>query len=309
MILIKLISIVLIEFVHKTEGACSWPAAFSDTMWTDGRKGNLTFTSGGTMIGWNIATFVTSWECFNTDFYDSDSILVFKSTNTFNLFGSVYGAYMCFYITTLTDYSFRYYIYSPINNEDLDKERLWALSSTDPKVSDILGGLCLANQPSYKPSVSEYGVLIKTGFHESAFITCPYHLLADYSFTYTTDDGTLSCSETDVGDVIMCTDVSQMTSSSLACSQYPLYSDSGSSRCIDVVTSGANTFVTLYNGVTGSGTYMTSCLAINSAGTSMSVTSNFCKNAQTPSEVPVDNFGKAVGAVMSLAIQGDPCRE
>jgi len=61
------------------------------------------------------------------------------------------------------------------------------------------------------------------GYEVQATVTCPYNLLADYTFGYT-DSGSLLCIDTDTGTLSMCGDATKMAISPLSCSPSPLYS-------------------------------------------------------------------------------------
>ncbi|XP_053399664.1 uncharacterized protein LOC123558443 [Mercenaria mercenaria] len=302
--IIFLLILQIIAVNIYSDAVCTWPDDFADSTWMDSLKGDMVFSST-TMSGWafdvkvqSTATVQTlnSWECVIYD--ESGPYLIMKTTETFIQFITEhYTGYRCIIPEKITDYSYRYYQAEPIQAQ-LGNESVFISTSetlTDPSI------LCQA------PSTgAEFQVMIKKGNETSAKIACPYNLLADYTFTYSSSDGTVACDAvSDVGTVNMCTNITEISVQAPACSPYPLYSNGNSSWCVDVVTVGSDTFVSLYNGQQDSAnpdTYQFVCVGINSKGTSLSVTSQHCKADQSPTELPVNNSGSNVGAVWSLSI-------
>ena len=63
-----------------SESACTWPAEFRSSTWTDGFKDELVFGETD-MTGWdvNVGTLVINhWECYKNDKFDSDGFLEMK---------------------------------------------------------------------------------------------------------------------------------------------------------------------------------------------------------------------------------------
>ncbi|KAH3843279.1 hypothetical protein DPMN_116792 [Dreissena polymorpha] len=184
-----------------------------------------------------------------------------------------------------------------VQTDMTDAERLYINDASD--VTDMTQ-LC---SPELGASGSEFKVMLKADGVAAARVTCPYSLLADYKFSYTPSSGGATCS----GTMNMCADTQEVVVSSVGCG-LPLYSSSGTSVCVDVLSVNGTQYVTLYNGATStSSSTMFTCVGIGSDGKPVSVAPKHCRKNQTPTQFPVSNKGVTLGAKMILTKASEPC--
>ncbi|WAQ97853.1 hypothetical protein MAR_022226 [Mya arenaria] len=150
-------------------------------------------------------------------------------------------------------------------------------------------------------SGSEFKVMIKSGSESAARVTCPYALLADYTFTYTSSDGSVTCRADDVGTLGMCANTEEVAVTAPSCSRYPLYASSSTSVCVDVLEVSGHTYTSLFNGgSTSTDSALFACVGLSADGLSLSVSPLYCRKNQVPTELPVANTGANIGAVLNL---------
>lgn len=72
---------------------CSWPSTFTDTLWHDSDRGQITFTDT-TMSGWDVTVqggvVIEEWECYISNVTSADTLtLIFRYAFSEQNFSSV----------------------------------------------------------------------------------------------------------------------------------------------------------------------------------------------------------------------------
>ncbi|XP_052795471.1 uncharacterized protein LOC128228287 [Mya arenaria] len=293
------IRIVIFSDILKSTGCtCQWPDGLADSTWLDSEKGELLFTSDH-VTGYDVTHVVTSstfdtWDCWI--YNETGDILVMRSVDAFAPFFVTFSTtYRCLQLKKITDNSYRYYELSPIQEDMENAERMYVNEASD--VTNM-AELCSRDLGA---SGSEFKVMIKSGSESAARVTCPYALLADYTFTYTSSDGSVTCRADDVGTLGMCANTEEVAVTAPSCSRYPLYASSSTSVCVDVLEVSGHTYTSLFNGgSTSTDSALFACVGLSADGLSLSVSPLYCRKNQVPTELPVANTGANIGAVLNL---------
>ncbi|KAK3592682.1 hypothetical protein CHS0354_037819 [Potamilus streckersoni] len=296
---------------NSGDAACTWPTFIAaPSLWKDSDKGSLFFKNSTNMDGWifkiitTVTTQVSEWQCFSHNITSSEGILVLRSPSSYSYFSgtvNLYRPYICMYLTKITDYSYQYYLKTDEQQYAGNYERVYMheennASAVDPTVSQLCSGT---------PQISEYHLLIRNGLESFAKLQCPDIILGNYRYTFTSQS--TSCGTgTEYWNV--CSDNQVMTFDYTKCSTVIAYSTSGSVYCVNNITDGTNTYVSVYNTDT-SPTYQITCFMVSLSGTdsttgatnlSVSQSPNSCTKTQTTTSVPINAQSVTLGAYMFL---------
>ncbi|KAK3576451.1 hypothetical protein CHS0354_025213 [Potamilus streckersoni] len=285
-----------------SDSTCDLPAVFSNSLWRDSTKGDITFTNNE-MRGWTMKAQghnVSHWKCWKSYLFDTQGFLLFKSEDSIS--GNVpYYAYMCMKLTKITDVSYYYYMVHGENNY-VGGERIH-ISSND---SLDFGTICEISNIEPK---EQFHVLIKSGFEESAKQDCPDPIRGIFDYTYIGADGTQACARSqDMWNV--CIDNKTMTFNYSLCPQMMAFSTGGNLWCVAFISS-TNYFIMVYNNdssVDAVKNHRFSCIAVSSDGTKASVAPMNCSQNQTPSSFPRNRDGSSTGAIVTMKAY-DTCHE
>ncbi|XP_052675031.1 uncharacterized protein LOC128156782 [Crassostrea angulata] len=243
--------------------SCTLPADW-DGEWHDSSDTtqDITFTrSSSYVVGWGLTVYssaFTSWTCVDED--TSNNLLLFKSNQTADIFGSPHDTYRCMKWEKLTDYSYSYLIYANIEINAQGKRVLVLPNNT---VVNTSSG---CNPSNGIPSTVETVVLVKKGYIANATQNCPTLLLGSFNYTFN-DGSTTYCNGTSVWDV--CSDRTRMVVNYTLCSERQFYSNGGVAYCAYSTSVGSTYYVTVVNAdstVDFSYSFRFTCYALRSFG-------------------------------------------
>ncbi|KAL4229790.1 hypothetical protein ACF0H5_010181 [Mactra antiquata] len=260
------------------------------------------------MSGWDFSptsnTVISSWNCTSVSSYHVDGRIILITANSFELFSTVYYAYLCISITKVTDYSYRYYI----NQERqglLNNERIFIYPA---KTVGDAGIIC----SSTGASDGEYQSWIQDGFETSAKVDCPWSILGQYGYTVSYPNGQSTCDDT-TSQLDMCTDEQQMTFDYTTCSVNVAYSVSDTVWCVDNVPVDGTNYVMLFNGNDGDDViddtsyYRFTCMALSDDMGTASVSPGYCQHGQTSDSFPISTSGLSIGSILTFSSPQATC--
>lgn len=278
------------------KGGCTWPSAFEGTTWRDNTRGDITFGTD-TLSGWSVtisSTTIDQWECLDNTFFDSEGILIMKSTQTFVHVGGTWTTFICFEMTKVTDNSYYYYQKHEQIGDGGGNER--GYFSTDGTVT---GKSTICSTGTTVPA-AEFHFMVKSGSESASKQYCPPSLLAKMDYTHIDSSGTTTCdASSDNWDV--CTNRTLMTFNymSPSCSTEMAYSAGGEVFCMVNLTSSTYEYVVVYN-TDSSPTYRFACIVSNSGGTAASMVYNNCTIGQTPTSYAKLHDGSDIGYLVTM---------
>ncbi|XP_060570755.1 uncharacterized protein LOC132729036 [Ruditapes philippinarum] len=280
-----------------SEGGCTWPAAFVSSTWRDNTRGDITFGTD-TLQGWSIQMYgstVSNWECLDQSYFDSEGILIIKSTDTFSHVGGTWTSFVCLEMTKVTDNSYYYYQkHDQLDSGGSGDERV--KSETDGTItgkSNICGSTAVPT--------AEFHFMVKSGSESASKQYCSPSLLAKMDYTLDTL-GVETCAGT-VDDWDVCTNRTTMTFNYTTCASEMLYSSGGEVYCMANLTS-TYEYTVVYN-TDASPTYRFACIVSNSAGTEASIVYKNCTIDQTPTTNAKQHDGTNIGALVTMEAKGN----
>ncbi|XP_053400589.1 uncharacterized protein LOC128557331 [Mercenaria mercenaria] len=298
------VCLTIFLLVCRTNATCTWPSVFDGTTWLDSQQGEIVFTSS-TLSGFSIpiyGTTLSNYECVEETF-DTDKIILIRSTSSANSIGGIWYTYICLKFTELTaGVSYTYYRLNP-QQQDAGEYR------TKPVLDGDTGTIASVCDEATGASGAEFVTIIKQGSEASAYITCPSVILGRFDFDYTDSAGTESCNDaSNTEHMNVCTDKTQLAFDDPCSGQSIVYA-SGSVHCVATSTVGSDTYIQLYNPQAtahevSSTIYRFSCMAISSNSLSATIVYNNCTNHQTSLYVPRSHDGTVIGASISFLPYG-----
>ncbi|XP_053399590.1 uncharacterized protein LOC123557252 [Mercenaria mercenaria] len=293
---------ILFEVAPKfCEGGCTWPTTFVSSTWRDNTRGDIIFGTG-TLTGWSITvqgTTVDQWECLDQSYFDTEGILIIKSTETFDYVGGTWTTFICFEMTMITEDSYYYYQkHDQIDTGGYERGKF----DTDGTITGK-ANICGTNTVP----AAEFHFMVKSGSESASKQYCSPSLLAKMDYTHTDDQGAETCQDT-TDDWDVCTDRTMMTFdyTSPACSTEMAYSSGGQVYCMVNLTS-TYEYTVVYN-ADASPTYRFACIVSNSAGTAASVVYNNCTIGQTPTSYAKLHDGSDIGYLVTMTAK-ETCRK
>ncbi|XP_078324120.1 uncharacterized protein LOC111125508 [Crassostrea virginica] len=231
-------SIIWVLTIIYDAESCSLPVEW-DGEWHDSSdtEQDITFTrSSSYVVGWKHIAYsdtITSWTCVDQDTFNN--LLLFKSNQTANIFGTPHRLYRCIKWEKLTDFSYSYLVHA--NNEsNAQGDRV--LVQQDTASVDISSG---CNPTNGLPTAVETIVLVKKGYIQNAAQNCPTPFLGTFNYSFN-DGSSTFCNGTSMWDV--CTDRTQMVVNYTFCSTKQFFSSGGVAYCVYSTSVGGNYYIT-----------------------------------------------------------------
>ncbi|XP_069128925.1 uncharacterized protein [Argopecten irradians] len=275
--------ILLIQAVHFTDGACTFPSAFQNT-WVTNTRGTWTVNSSS-ISNFPAQVQVSGQELFTMDCEVMHSgFYVLKSQESRTLFGgSDYNVVACLYLQEQSPYSFLYSLLTAeFSVTSTVTERVTVLAVT----ASSLNASLICSDTAYDTAGERVHVALLNGSESLGKTDCPSLLQGHFTYVGTT------CNSTSVD---VCTDTGQISYNTTACTQNTIYSQNGTLDCVYHNTIGSYTYVTVYNedtSVDNSNYYAFSCLVVSEAGvyTYASVKPTECEANQVPTSTPTGGY-------------------
>ncbi|XP_052237999.1 uncharacterized protein LOC127849319 [Dreissena polymorpha] len=287
------------QLEREKDCACTWPAAFANSVW-EGTRGQLTFgssTLGGLAIDVSSldpsAGSLSTWECVNTDYFQAEGILLLKSTKKFNHINALFLAYFCFTMTRVTGVEAFYFYQSHAMEPSLNNERIKIhQSETFTTKAQICGAT---------PPMQEFYYMVKQGQELMSKQFCPPSLLARMEYNVTSSNGAVSCTgPADSWDG--CTDRTKMTFNYSTCATQMMYSSEGRAYCLFNLTATHHYTMVYSNGTSGSKFI---CVVSNSAGTAASFVEGRCGQSNQSPTTFATSDGSDVGFTVTMSAAGN----
>ncbi|XP_048244254.1 uncharacterized protein LOC124148117 isoform X1 [Haliotis rufescens] len=263
---------VLLVFLNKSDG-CTFPSDLTGD-WVTSSRSTLTFTST-TFTPWT----VTSQGTFTFTCLQNNGSFYISKSNSFSYVGLTWYAYLCMDLNAINSNAFYYNLGSSREaGAGNDKVKIFADGTT---ITQAL----ICDDVSY--TIGTHDVMVKSGAAASAASSCPTDVQAKWMYSLDAGSGD-TCSSGSYLEV--CTDTTAMNFNYTSCNSNVAYSAGGSLYCIYNTTSGANTYLTLYNNditTDEASTYRFTCMVLSASGSQVYMTQypQQCLSNQTSTSV------------------------